>query len=382
LKIGFDAKRILHNFRGLGNYSRSLVEGVSTLDESLDIHLYSPVEKKEEAVSWKKSHSQFRYIYPSSFSSLWRTFGLVKQLRHDSLDIYHGLSQELPIGVDKLDCVKLVTIHDLLYLRNPGHYSLIDRMTYKFKAKYACDKADKVVAICEQTKKDLVEYLKVDPLKIVVLYQSCGPQFSCEWARDDLEKLTLKYNLSENYFLFVSAFEENKNPINLVSAFALFKEKNKSSDFQLVLLGKGSDEYEKQLFKVVGESAYSEDIKVIQNYQYDELPGFYQKAFTTCLPSYFEGFGLPIIESLFSKTPVITTDDTCFRETAGDCAIYVDPYSPSSIAQAMEKLVEDKDFREDLVLRGYDYVQRFNLNETSKKMIQFYQDLLLKKQKD
>ena len=182
MRIGFDAKRVFHNFRGLGNYGRTLLEGLYQFYPEHCYLLYTPPFQDIRSVDWEKKFSSFRVCTPTgflerSFPSFWRRFLLGKKLERDELDIYHGLSHDLPAGVRVGKPKTVVTIHDLIFLRFPQFFPWIDRCVYLNKLRHACNRADVILAICEQTKNDLIEFLHIHEDRIRVIYQGVHPRF-------------------------------------------------------------------------------------------------------------------------------------------------------------------------------------------------------------
>lgn len=210
MKIGFDGKRIFHNFRGLGNYGRNLLEGLEKQFPDNEYHLYTPKVTDTRALDWMRKHSNLLIHEPKGFvskslESLWRTSLITKELGEQKLDIYHGLSHELPQGIEKLKIKKIVTIHDLIYLKFPEYFPWIDRKVYDAKFRHACKVADKVVAICNQTRDDLLEHFNLDPDKVVVKYQSCHHRFYKNLDATKLREIRDFYSLPDDYVLFVGA---------------------------------------------------------------------------------------------------------------------------------------------------------------------------------
>jgi glycosyltransferase involved in cell wall biosynthesis len=372
MRIGFDGKRIFHNFRGLGNYSRTLVDGILKYFPEQEIFLFTPPFKDEKSRNWANNHSKAKIISPNSLMfekipSIWRSFYLHKELTNHEMEIYHGLSHEIPFFSDEIKCKKVVTIHDLIFKRFPNFFSPIDRLIYGKKYAHSCKKADLIIAICEQTKKDLIEIMGVPAKKIEVVYQSCNPIFTKDLTDIEKKAVRKKYNLPEKFLLFVGALEENKNAFNLVRAFGSLKLK----DYNLVIIGRG-ESYKAKLLKEVEELNIKETVIFYDFIPTEDLPGFYQMSSLFVFPSFFEGFGIPIIEALFSKTPVITTKGHCFPEAGGPLTIYVDTSDPREIAKAIEKVLGSKSLPDEMIGAGLNYVQRFNLKISTEKLISHY----------
>ncbi|MBK8808906.1 MAG: glycosyltransferase [Bacteroidales bacterium] len=194
LKIGFDAKRLFNNYTGLGNYSRTLVSNLQINFPDNEYFLYSPSAKNNAQTENFYSDS-FKIIKPNHFfKNYWRTFGVVNNIIADDLDIYHGLSHELPIGAQKSRTTNIVTIHDLLYLLYPDNFSAIDRKIYDFKFRHACKVADKIVAISNNTKKDIITYFGIEPEKISVIYQTCSDIYKRKISQETIDIVTKNIN--------------------------------------------------------------------------------------------------------------------------------------------------------------------------------------------
>ena len=184
MRIGFDAKRAYFNYSGLGNYSRNTIRFLSQQFPENDFFLYIPKKKNQIPNGTFSNHT---LVYPKSwknrnFSSLWRSYWLGKQLVRDGIELYHGLSNEIPFDIVKNRVPAVVTIHDLIFLRYPEWYKPIDRKIYSSKAAFACLNADRVIAISRQTSADIVQFLGTAEEKIDVVYQGCDPAFYNLWS--------------------------------------------------------------------------------------------------------------------------------------------------------------------------------------------------------
>ena len=380
MKIAFDAKRAFHNFRGLGNYSRTLIEGLVLNFPENEYVLYTPPFKDERARTWYedlKKKGNLKLVVPSSFltqtfSSSWRSLFLTNVLKKDKPDIFHGLSHELPPKIDQLGIKTVVTIHDLLFMRYPTMFSSVDRRIYKKKYTYSCQVANKVVAICEQTKNDLGQYLKVDADKVDVVYQSCDPIFYNLESKARQDEVRKKYFLPHHYILYVGAFSKLKNLEHLITSY---KYVSQYHDLPLVLVGQGA-KYRHHLVQHACKLNLENHVIFLEDVPSRDLPALYQQATVFVFPSLFEGFGIPIIESLFSGVPVITSTGSCFGETGGDAVEYVDPHDSDKLGKAMTRLVENDKLREEMSEKGHKWVKRFHLELTSTNMIKLYKSLL------
>ncbi len=370
MKIGFDAKRIFNNSTGLGNYSRTLVENLSQYYPEVECHLYTP-EKKLTIFDSIINDNDNIFVHLSNkgklLASIWRSFGIKKDLK--DLDIFHGLSNEIPLTDFKAK--KIVTIHDLIFKRYPEYYPMIDRMSYDFKFHYACHKSDLVIAISEQTKKDIIEYYNVPVQKIKVLYQTCHRSFYQSNSITSLSEVKTKYNLPNEYLLYVGTLEERKNALTIIKALNYIKDK---SNIHLVIIGRGKA-YKEKLKEEVNQKKLWDRVLFLENVDFSDLPKIYQMAKIFIYPSIFEGFGIPIIEALFSGTPVITSNVSCLPEAAGPDQILIDPYDEVEMGINILKLLENKELYNEKVKKGMQYVQKFHEKNLTEQLYQIYSQI-------
>jgi len=368
MRIGYDAKRIFHNASGLGNYSRDLVRILATCYPKNRYHLYNP--KKGKLNRWKALPSTTEHQPKCLWRllpTIWRQGPIVRQLKKDNIDLYHGLSGELPRG---LDIPSVVTVHDLIFYRYPELYTSIDVTIHKKKVNHAVKTASKVVAISEQTKADLVQFTAVSDEKVEVIYQGCHPVFKKTLSRKKLTAIANKYKLPKKFVLCVGTLEERKNALSIVKAL-------KETKHNMVFVGKVKAHGEK-LKSFVKEHNMQDRVWFITHVGIEDLAGIYQNATLFCYPSFFEGFGIPIIEALYSSVPVITTKGGCFAEAGGPSSIYIDPTDKNELQKAVEILYTEPDeLRKKRILDGLAYVKKFNDEGLAKQWHSLYKSLLL-----
>lgn len=374
IRIGFDAKRAFYNRSGLGNYSRNLINSLVQLDSSNSVILFSPKTKRrirlksitETVVSTISPKRVFRGL----LSSLWRSRFMVNDIKRANVDIYHGLSHELPFGIKKTGAKSVVTVHDLIFLRYPQFYGWINVYIYKQKLEYACRVADRVVAISSQTKDDLVNFLNVPLSKIDVIYQCCDVSFQHRHTEEELETVKQKYGLPNSYILYVGTVEERKNLLNIVKAIH-----EKNIDIPLVVIGRKTKYFHTEVIPYIQQNNVRNIVfpDFVPN---EDLPAVYQGALCFVYPSIFEGFGIPILEALTSGVPVITSKGSCFEETGGSHSLYVDPGSSEQIADAIIRVVSNPDFRTEMVSQGYEHSKKFLPERIADQFMQLYHTIL------
>jgi len=367
--FGFDAKRAFHNKSGLGNYSRDTLRLLSKYFPDNEYLLYNP---KIGDINFTINDDNTKVIFPKGklnkiFSSYWRQGPVIKQAINDKVDVFIGLSNEIPIGLDSTTIKSIVVIHDLIFIRYPELYSAIDQKIHVKKVKRACNISDKIIAISEQTKEDIINFLKVDPSKIEVVYQGCHNSFQKEYDLDLQKVVKEKFNLPKKYILNVGTIEKRKGLLTAVQAISDFK------DIHLVVVGKET-KYTKIVKEFVTKNNMSDRVHFLKNVSMPELASIYQLADLFVYPSIFEGFGIPIIEALFSKTPVISSTGSCFAEAGGEYSWYVEPGNSSELKLAIVELWNSPETKEEMAKRGFEYAQQFRDENVAKN---FYEAITL-----
>lgn len=372
-RIGFDAKRIFNNFTGLGNYSRTLVANLTTYYPEHAYFLFTPKVKPREETHFFQNDPLFSVqTAKGRFAPLWRMRGIIRDLQKHKIQLYHGLSHELPLKIQHTNIKTVVTVHDLLFKQFPNQYKAIDRKIYNGKFRYACQHADRIVAISQATKRDIVKYYSIDPKKIEVIYQSCHERFMQDKSQSTIQEVQERYQIPSEYLLYVGSIIKRKNLLGIIKAMELLRP---SSQLPLVVVGGGKGRYRNKVRHYIESKKLQDRIFFIQPESID-LPALYQQASIFLYPSFGEGFGIPILEALYSKTPVITSNTSSLPEAAGTDSYLVDPNSIESISEAIEGILGDDQFRNQMVEKGYLYAQQFRGEPLTHQMMSLYTGLL------
>lgn len=372
MNIGFDAKRAFLNQSGLGNYSRMIIKSLLKFYPENHYSIFTTKKNKTDFSNFISEQKNASIILPRKFldknlNSRWRSYGITPLLSENKIDVYHGLSNELPFNINKFKGKKIATMHDLIFLRYPKLYPFIDRKTYTKKFQSACELADIIVSVSEQTKKDIVEFYSVNPEKIKVIYQSCAEVFYKEITKDKIENVKAKYKLPEKYLLYVGTIEKRKNLLTIIKAMTQLK------DISLVVIGK-KKEYFKKIQEFISQNNLNSRILFPENVPNEDLPAIYNSAEIFIYPSLFEGFGIPIIEALTCKTPVITTKGGCFSEAGGPNSIYIDPLNHEQLSEEIIKLTSSTELKKIIALRGFEYSKKFLPKTIASQMMELYSE--------
>lgn len=366
MNIGFDGKRAANNLTGLGNYSRSLIAHLAKDFPQNQYFVYTPKVKDKPQINAFTRMSNIQLKLPETKGFLWRSMGIKAQLKKDKIDLYHGLSHELPIGIHKTGIRSVVTVHDLIFIKFPQNYGFIDRCIYRLKTKYACEHADRIIAISEQTKQDIVTLFKTDPDKIEVLYQSCDDSFKSMASTPIREQVKNKYNLPAKYILNVGTIETRKNLLALVKAL-----KNIDENYTLVVIGKKTG-YFNLVEKEIRHLDLQNRVLFLQDIPFSDLPVIYQMASVFAYPSFYEGFGIPIIEALYSGIPVVAATGSCLEEAGGPNSRYVNPDNYNALSNTINEILANPSLQAEMKEKGAVYVKKFDNEHISSQMMQLY----------
>ena len=375
--VGFEAKRIFANFTGLGNYSRFVVDALAHEYKDDQFLLYTPKLSTDPTVDKLRSLTNVEVRTPSkmisklNLGSVWRSGILGNVAYKDGVDIFHGLSNELPFITNK-KLRTVVTIHDLLFIRYPKHYGAFDVQIYHKKFRHACKVANRILAISEQTASDIQDFFGIEPEKIDVVYQGCDPRFVREYDPVDLEKIKVKYDLPDDFILHVGTVEPRKNALMILQALKIL---GKSMDLPLVIVGRPTP-YKKVLQDYIRENKLSDQVRFLHYVDHKDLPLIYQLAMLFIYPSLFEGFGIPIVEALSSKVPVISSTGSCFSEAGGPDSIYVAPNQPEQLAHSITKVLGNASLAGEMAMKGFEYSQKFYPPQIAKKLMSVYEKVI------
>ena len=375
VNLAFDAKRFFKNATGLGNYSRTLIINLNKYHPHLfKLFLFSPISSEYSSSSPEKY--SFNIVRPRWYKYFfWRSFGVPQDCKKHHIDIYHGLSNELPVEFVKNPNIKwVVTIHDIAFLYYKTDYSFFDRFIHFQKIRYSCQKADVVIAVSEYTKIDICKKFNLPPEKVEVVYQTVNDIFKKTYTKVEFQQVVNLYQIPNQYFLSVGSITARKN---LLSALKAWKSLPIEYQWPFLIIGKPNLKYfklikeELDLFKEI----YSNKI-IFRNVANEHLPIVYQNAKVFIYPSYFEGFGIPVLEALYSGIPVITSKTTSLPEVGGPGAYLVDPANYEEIKEGILFFMQHREQRKHAINKGLEHVKNFDAQVVTDKLVHVYQSLL------
>lgn len=370
--IGFDAKRIVRNGTGLGGYGRTLVNDlIRRNDGNMELLLYAPDMGRDHLRQQIIQDPHARFVYPKGnpcrlSRDLWRVKGIVSQLKADGVQLFHGLTGELPLGIKKSGIKTVVTIHDLIFMRHPEYYNWLDVKIYEWKFRQTLKEADRIIAISECTKRDIIELGGISGDNIDVIYQSCNPRFLAS------QPSTLNAHpssLPPRYMLCVGTIEERKNLMLALRSLAHLPE-----DIHLVAVGKQT-KYAALVEAEAEKLGLKSRLHMLSGVSDADLHAIYSLAEVFVYPSRYEGFGIPIIEAIFSGLPVVACTGSCLEEAGGPDCLYVHPDDVEGFAQCVSRMLAGSPERDSRIQLSQNYVQRFRGADVAGQVMEVYNRL-------
>lgn len=384
LKIVVDATPIEPKPSGVGFYVANLICALDALQATENFQLgivYQPGLKKwlRGDLSFPESLKEYSHKHilplPVRISDLLLALSWQPSLSYFEKylgfpDILHGTNYAVYPCKNSL---KVMNLYDLTFLKHPNYIDSVVK-TYTEKVKRCLQWTDLVLTISESSKKDIIEYLQVEPKKIHVipLASRYHANYLSEQLIEKLEKQA-KYDFSKPYLLFVSTIEPRKNITTIIKAFNWLKEKYQI-EHQLILIGRKGWNYE-PIFTAIATSPWQREIHHLDYLSNELVALFYAKADVFVYPSHYEGFGLPVLEAMTLGTPVVTAKTSSLPEVTGDAAILIDPNDFVQLAEAILKVISDCQLRQELINKGRERAKLFSWQRTAKDTLKAYRSL-------
>ncbi|HUV82962.1 MAG TPA: glycosyltransferase family 1 protein, partial [archaeon] len=339
MKIAIDARTV-----GIGggakNYVLNLLRAIAKIDKANEyVIFYNSIQASRSNFTDVQNFSEIHIGLGNNklLIPLWNQVLLPINLKKENIDLIHGTKNETPFILKC--CKSVITIHDLTPFLFPTDFMLLDRIYWKTIIPRSLRKSDRIIAISEHTKKDIVNFFNIPADKIDVILHGLPEGYGVISDYNVLEKVKNRYSLTDNFILYVGTIRPRKNIETLVKAFYKLK-KSKQIIHKLVITGKellcGHE-----LYKLIQLLKLENDV-IFTGFVLDEdLPAIYNLAELFVYPSLYEGFGLPPLESMACGTPVITSNTSSLPEVVGDAGIIVDPYDIDDLAKVMYDVLTD-----------------------------------------
>lgn len=369
MKIGIDGSRaFIKNRTGIEEYSYQVIKRLRNKLTDQQIIIYI---KKNQSIDFELPENWKIKIINLPY--LWTQLGLSMELLFHSVDVLFIPAHVVPLIHPKNT---IVTVHGLEYEFCPKAYSSWARMYMRWSIKFSCRWAKKIISVSQNTRRDLIRLYKVADKKIQVIYE--GYEEKSKIQNPNVKSQTpclpagrnLKSQISnlKPYLLFVGRLEERKNVIGIIKIFEMLKEKYNISQ-KLVLAGKSGYGFS-QIELAISISKYKNDIIQLGFVRDEDKFTLIAGADIFVFPTFYEGFGIPVLEAQSVGVPVVTSNTSSMPEVSGDSAILVDPMNNGQIADAIYELISNKTIRENVIKRGYENAKRFSWEKCAAQIVE------------
>jgi glycosyltransferase involved in cell wall biosynthesis len=366
-RIGIDARLTYYRRGGISQYVEHLIRSFATLDaENQYLILHSRKDQRNLAgapnqhriLCWTPAHNRFERL------------ALAVEVLPLRLDLLHSPDFIPPMGGSYRS---VITIHDLTFLHYPAFLTLDSRRYYNDQIGAAAARADHIIADSEATRADIVNLLGMPPEKVTAILLAADEQFRPA-PPEEIARIRAAYGLPTEYLLFVGTFEPRKNLGGLLRAYADLHVRYADVP-PLVMAGQRGWLYD-EIFDLIRQLQLDGQVFWLENVPYPDLPALYSGASLLCLPSFYEGFGLPPLEAMACGTPVVVANRASLPEVVGDAGLLVDPDNITSIAEALYRVLTDTALAADLRQRGLSRSALFTWQETAKQTLAVYRRVL------
>ena len=379
MKIGIDIRTLMDaRYSGVSEYTLNLIKEILKLDYHNEYRLfYNSFGDCPNIPEFNaKNVKLVKYNYPNKILNylFFKFFNYPKIDKELGVDIFFMPHINF-IGLSSF-AKSLITVHDLSFLRNPEFFSLrknfwhnminVSKLLKKFK---------QIIAISENTKRDIIELCGISPDKIKVIYSGVGEEYKQITNLDLIESKTIeakrlnevkqKYNLPDNFILYLGTIEPRKNIEGIIKAYNQLRIDNSElEDVKLIIVG-GKGWKSKNIYKEWELSEYKDDIKFLDYISSENKVYLYNLASVFIYPSFYEGFGFPPLEAMACGTPVIASYSSSLPEVVGDAGLLINPYNIIDITEALKQILLNKNLRDKLIKKGLKQASRFNWTKTA-----------------
>ena len=370
MRIAIDGSAIPKQMAGAGVYTFQLVRALAQIATEHEFvvfardGLFDDLQSKLEIVPTRGKHPALRLA--------WEQAALPLLLRRHQIDLLHSPHHHAPVVVGP-GIQRVVTFNDVTFLLLPERYPRIRRSYMAAVTRAAARVVDAVITPSEAVANDVVNELGLRPNLVTTIPDAAGPQYAPS-ADSDVARVRSDYHLAGLYILSVGSQEPGKNRTRLIQAFQRIQKRQ--AGLKLVVVGQPAWNYEGDA-QLVRELGLQQHVRFLGYVPDADLPALYTGAMFSVFPSLYEGFGLPVLESMASGTPVLTSNVGATAEVAGDAAVLVDPYDVDAIAAAIARLVDEEELRKRLRTLGLERASQFSWNRTARETLAVYESILV-----
>jgi len=351
-------------YGGVNRIFIEIPDRVASIDSSVLLYLFRfPNSFKK---NWILKRQYFMIPKIGGILRRMDTLSLPKIVKRFNPDIYHTTYYRIP---QNLRAKKVVTVYDTIHEKFPAYFGNAER--FLKRKKDSIENADKVITISESTKNDVLQYYRVAAHKVCVTYPAASSFFK-EASEAEKKNLKQKYMLSKPFVLYVGQRNGYKNFITLLRAYSVWK---RNKEFDLICID-GDKRWNRDESEIVDNSGLNSSVRLFVNVSDQDLRVFYSLAMVFVYPSLYEGFGIPILESMACGTSVIVANVASMPEVVGDTGLYFDPHSKEELLGALDKIAGDSTLRKELISKGLNRIKFFSWEKTALETYNVYKELL------
>jgi glycosyltransferase involved in cell wall biosynthesis len=366
--IAIDAHSVGTQLAGNESYAVNLIEALAEIDQANRYTLY--VTKRSALDRFRNRWANFTVKRTLPHTPLVRIpITLSAELRRNPVDVLHVQYTAPPFA----PCPVAATIHDLSFEHLPETFNRRSRAQLRVTVRRTARNAAQILTLSEFSRRDIIETYKIDPERVSVTPAAAPSHFAEVTDETELRRIRLTYGIKRDYILALGSIQPRKNLVRLINAFAALRNKRAGLTLpQLVLAGKRGW-LEAETIRAAKQSDAGKDILFVGYVPETDLPALYSGALCFAYPSYFEGFGLPVVEAMLCGTPVIAGNRTSLPEVVGSAGVLVDPFDEAAIAEGLAELIENPDYRAQLRVKGLERAKTFSWKTTARLTLQAYE---------
>jgi glycosyltransferase involved in cell wall biosynthesis len=368
LHIAIDAHSVGAQLAGNESYVTNLIEALAEIDQVNQYTLY--VTKRVAIDRFDGRWPNFKTRRTLPHTPLVRVpLTLSVELRRRPVDVLHVQYTAPPFT----PCPLVASIHDLSFEHLPETFKRRSRAQLRLTVRRTVRNAARILTLSEFSRRDIIETYGVDPARVTVTPLAAPPHFAPVADQARLQEVRRRYGIERDYLLSVGSIQPRKNLKRLIRAYSLLRGTRSQSKLpQLVLVGKRGWLFD-EILRSVDEHRQDNDIVLTGYVPEDDLPALYSGALCFLYPSYFEGFGLPVVEAMQCGAPVIAGNRSSLPEVVESAGLLVDPFDERKIAEAIAKMIDDPDYRGELRVKGMTRAKAFSWTNTARLTLQAYE---------
>ena len=357
--IGFDARYAMSNHEEFGAYSRLVIEAMALAAPRYTyFRTYIPKRTPHSGYEAIEGLHNIETMEPdgSIWHTLrlpWRLLRIGYDLHNGNVELYHGLAEHIPMGLDTRNIRSVVTIHNMEFLYDNTFTNSPEHLLHRIYMARMLHRVDRIVAVSECVKRDITQHFRIYGEKVDVVYPAVAKRFTEEMSLDTARETTARYNLPERYILGVGMQLERRSMIKVIKALPLI-----DSEVHYVIVGRRTT-HTTRLMRAARDMGVANRVHIIEHIPDEDMPAVYRAATLLANLSRYEGFATHMAEAMAMGTPIITTHSSSMEEVADRAAVYVNPNNRDELVGAIKSLIEDEELRRELTELGKRQASRF-----------------------